>query len=318
MDNGIPGGQDGFLVMADADGPDSLLQFGWGPLPSPTASDSFAIFDFYNRAGSPWSFAANSAEGILTSPVIDLTGNQFVEVNLWQQIYWCCEIGWSATMDISTDGGLTFPNSKVLSVSSRNDRHWELGLGYEFSFDISDEIAADPSNVVLRFNWSGLNADQNGQFTNAYFWMIDDITIQNLPDHQFKPVELFVENSTGTQVKVSEPNRIISDPSSNTYHPTYGQVTLENVVPLQFTSNAFNYGGQTQTNAFLQVEILDYNMQRIDTLNSPMIDSIQRGDSALFDVSRTTRTWTPTDTGTYHFLYRVLSDSIGNGAGTSP
>tara|TARA_R110002096_G_scaffold192564_2_gene374210 strand:+ start:37655 stop:39724 length:2070 start_codon:yes stop_codon:yes gene_type:complete len=288
-------------VEYDLDGPDNLIPNGWGPLPSPTASNGFAIFDFYNRFPDPNGFATSPAEAKLTSPVINLgAGTTDAQIDLYMQLYNCCHATEkNMTIDISTDGGLTFPNSIVANADfDRNDRHWNLGLGYHFRWKISDYIVADPTNVVIRFNWTSTNADLNGQFDNTYFWMIDDITISDVPDHSLE----FSALGSGAPAH----DVIFDGDGANTKH---GIMALGQATTIGMDGNIVNYGTVTQTNVKLKVDIEDDNGTTVTTLTSATGGTIAENDTLDFNTAFTSQTWTPSAAGVYNLIYSATSDS---------
>lgn len=290
------------FVEYDTDGPDNLIANGWGPLPSPTAGNGFAIFDFYDRfPDAPGSFATTPAEGLLTSPVINLgVGTTDAQIDLYMQLFNCCHAtDKNMTIEISTDGGITFPNSIVANADfGRNDRHWNLGLGYHFRWKISSYIAADPTNVVIRFNWTSTSADANGQYDNTYFWMIDDITISDVPDHSLE----FSALGSGAPAH----DIIFDGDGANTKH---GIMALGQATSIGMDGNIVNYGTVTQTNVKLNVEIEDATGANITTLTSATGGTIAENDTLDFNTAFTSQTWTPTAAGIYNLIYSATSDS---------
>jgi hypothetical protein len=295
------------LVQRDLDGPDSLLQFGWGPLPSASAANGFAIFDFYNRFPDPNGFATSPAEAYLTSPTIDLTGTPGVLVKFTQQLYWCCGPGADAgiQLQVSTDNGATWPAANSWDVQdwAANDRHWNIGYGYEFEFNIAPALAgvANLSNVKIRFKWEGTTQSGAGQYANTYFWMIDDIEINELPKHKL----------TFASVGGAPEQDIIVGASGRekTGHLRLNEVTAQNL-PISFDANLYNFGSETQTGVDLVVNIYDASNTLVASPKSSSSSTVLAGDSLDF-TALTTNTWTPTNTGTYNLVYTLESDSIG-------
>lgn len=293
----IAGGLNSNLVAWDDDGPDNLLANGWTPLPSPTAGNGFAIFDFYNNFPDPGGFATSPVEGTLTSPVINLGQDSVVFVSFYQQLYYCCHLEWNAWLEVSSDGGNTFTHQYNVSPFERNARHWLLGMGYKWEIDISEGVKADPTNVVLRFNWTSTTPDANGQYSTAYFWMIDDIEISELPKNQLKfttyreaPAHDIIYNNDGLSGKT-------------------GFTAIDQVTPISFDSNVENFGQNDQTNVELIVTVYDAGNNLVDSLASAAIGTLNSKDTGTYQ-TLTTPTWTPTNTGTYTFIYAAISDSI--------
>ncbi|MEQ9262274.1 MAG: T9SS type A sorting domain-containing protein [Owenweeksia sp.] len=295
----IAGGSNANLVMSDNDGPDSLIALGWGPLPSPTAGNGFAIFDFYNRIPDVSGFATSPAQGLLTSPTINLNKSD-VFISFYQMIFWCCNLDQEIFLEVSTDGGATWPaaNRFKTNVTDRNDRHWDLGFGYYFEFDLSAILSSGGSNnVKLRFNWTSTTADANGQFANHYFWMIDDIQISDLPRHKMK----FTESGG------APPHDIIFDGDGASTKT--GIFTADEATPISFDSNIYNFGADDQTGVDLKVEIYDATGTSVGTVQSNNSSTLLKGDTLDFN-SLTTNTWTPPANGTYTFVYSAISDSV--------
>lgn len=290
-------GQSSNLVSQDTDGPDNLLSLGWGPLPSPTASNGFAIMDWYDNFPDPNGFATSPVEGLLTSPTIDLTGYTDVVLTFYQQLYWCCEVNGEMYAEVSTDGGTNWTQYKT-NVVDRNDRHWDLGFGYYYEFNISSAIAANPANVQIRFNWTSLIADQNGQYSTAYFWMIDDIEIRELPRHK-----LIFESVGGAP----EQDVIFDGDGANS---KMGHIQESEVKPYTFDANLYNFGKDDQTGVDLLVNIYDEATGAfITSVQSSSSSTVLAGDSLDFN-SLTTGPWTPQANQEYTIEYTLISDSI--------
>ncbi len=288
----VTSGTQGNIIEYDFDGPDSLA--GFGAIPSTTASNGFAIFDFHKKVTG-----ANSIQAILTSPVIDLGVNTTsAQLKIQTMLYYCCNGVDSMTIEFSTDGGINFPNSVNLSkLVGVNNQHWEKGgVGRSFRWKISDYIAADPTNVVIRFNWTSPGNFTSGPNAN-YFWMIDDIEITTVPDHALE----FVSGPTG------EPKTdvIFDNDASN---PKQGYVALNQVKPISFDANILNYGTVTQTNVLLTVDVLDANLNSIQSLVSATPVTMAENDIVTYSTFFTP-TWTPTNIGKYYLVFSASTDS---------
>ncbi|MGB0177897.1 MAG: hypothetical protein ACPF9D_12080, partial [Owenweeksia sp.] len=287
------------LVMYDSNGPDSLIPLGWGPLPSPTASNGFAIFDFYNRIPDVNGFATSPAQGLLTSPAININKTD-VFLSFYQMIFHCCNLDLEVFVEVSTDGGVTWPaaNRFKTNITDRNDRHWNLGFGYYFEFDLSSILTNGGSNnVKLRFNWTSTTPDANGQYSNHYFWMIDDIKISDLPRHKMKftasggaPAHDIIFDGDGSKTKT-------------------GIFTVDETVPITFDSNIYNFGADDQTGVDLKVDIYDASGASAGSVQSNNSSTLVKGDTLDFSVL-TTSSWTPPAKGTYSFVYSAISDSV--------
>lgn len=295
------GGADAAFVTYDTDGPDNLIANGWGPLPSPTANNGFAIFDWYNNFSDPNGFATSPVEGTLTSPVMNLGTNTALQIEFFQQIYFCCGIDAEMLLEISTDGGTTFPNSIIVNDGfDRNERHWDLGFGYKFRYKIEDYIIADPTNVVIRFNWTSTVADANGQYSTAYFWMLDDIEITTVPVNSFE----FTVALDGAPAH----DAIFDGDGANSKH---GLMAINQVTPISFDSNILNYGTATQENVKLHVDIFDAGTSNLVQALSSSATNVTMAEDSLVDynIFATSMDWTAAAVGAYDFVFYVSSDS---------
>lgn len=294
----VTSGANSSLIIHSMTAASNLIQFGWDPIPSPTSSNGFAMFDFYDN--HPNGFAADPMEALLTSPTIALGPNDTaVVIEFYQQLYWCCEIGMDIFLEVSSDGGTTWDQYKVNNFN-RNDRHWDLGMGYKWRFDISESVKADPTNVKIRFNWTSLNADQNGQYSSDYFWAIDDIVISELPLHSLE----FTSTEGGDSPRID----IISDGDGSVGR--YGIITGKQVRPVNFDANIVNFGATTQENVQLEVQIWDDSNNLIQTLQSPTVASLPSKDTARWNQLTTAQWSPPATTEGYRIVYIAKSDSV--------
>lgn len=280
---------------------------GTGVISSKTPAN-FVIFDsdYLDNNGDPQQAGQGASPaphvGTLITDTIDLTGHPFVELsfNSYARPF-------QADFEIafSTDGGQTWPDTiQVLE-----------DLAVNISSPVNDIVTANvtnqiggQANVMISFIFDGTVCNTNG--CGYYYWMIDDIQLNDLPDHEFRYANIL--DSQG-DIAVREKRINMYNPNSTNWHPTYGIVPAEEVVPMEFAINSFNYGSATQTNVRLEVEI-QQNGATLATLTSPAIDSVKNGDTLVMPDLTTTTSWTPPSTpGLYDIIWRMVSDSIGTG-----
>lgn len=300
------------LVIHDYDGPSSIDASSIADAFSETPGNGFALFDFYGNLPNWTDDASFPAAATLTSPVIDLGTDTNVYISFNQALYFCCSVDWEAYLEVSTDGGATFPTRIVVNKGfDRNDAHWNLGFGFNFTFRLTDAVKADPSNVVLRFNWKGDVADQNDQYTPAYFWMIDDIKIHSVNKHHLRFAELSVPIQ-GNPDNTAPKHDIIYNTSES---GKQGLMQVDQIVPISFDSNVENFGSETQTGVKLVIDILDDN---------GLVTSLESGtgdlepDDTLSYETLNTPSWTPQGTGNYRIVYRAVTDSSSEPGAVMP
>jgi hypothetical protein len=166
----------------------------------------------------------------------------------------------------------------------------------ELSFNVSNYIGGE-TEAMIQFIFAG-NKPGNNNGTGYYFWMLDDIELRSLPDNELRL----------TEVDGAPPIDITFN--GNPAYSKYGNLQIDQIVPISCDANVYNYGAITQTNVSLEVEIIDANGANVTTLTSsgsaanvPMLDSVD------FTVLNT-NSWTPTAIGSYSLIYRVISDSL--------
>lgn len=145
---------------------------------STTVANGYMLFNA-DSANSSWVGntptplpVANFAnwEGSLVSPVLDLSGTPFVEITFQQRLRFCCGDS-PHLLEVSTDGGTTWPFSYPTAVTAVVNT---LTPTQTIKINLVEAIAADPSNVRLRFRHA---ADAG---TSHYQWQIDDVSIVEL------------------------------------------------------------------------------------------------------------------------------------------
>jgi hypothetical protein len=102
-------------------------------------------------------------------------------------------------------------------------------------------------------------------------------------------------------------------------YPKYGIMNTNQIVPVEFDANFYNYGTATQTNAALEVEIWDVTNTPtiVQTLTAPTCASLAPLDTCDFSTS-TTAQWTPpAQEASYLIVYKAISDSIPSASTTT-
>lgn len=108
-----------------------------------------------------------SWDGMLVSPTIDLSATPAVELQFQQILRFCCGTN-PAFVEVSTDGGSTWPGRfQVAPAAATND----LTATTTERFNITAAIAANPSNVKIRFHYDAAAG------TSHYHWQVDDVKI---------------------------------------------------------------------------------------------------------------------------------------------
>ena len=253
-------------------------------LASPTASNGFMLFDL-DSVNSNFSVdppVANNPRvdltGSLVSPIMDLSGPVAVEIRFTEQFRFCCGSSPSKSLDVSTDGGTTWPTSIDIGQGTNANTTFNSA---EVAFNLTSAISADPSNVRIRFTETGANS--------AYYWEIDDININALPVN-----ELIMDYGYTSQF-------------GGGYE--YGRVPqgqMQNSV--EVGAGIINYGLNTQNNVTVYVSLKDADDVEIGS-STIILGTIAPTDTALADAVITFPSALPV--GPYTAYFTMTSDSIG-------
>ena len=171
------GGVDGALWMQDFDGPNGDFSTNSPSITSTTESNGFMIYDsnFFNDGCVPTN-TCQTLDGSLVTPVMDLSATPNVHLEFETALRWCCAGDRAHYVDVSTDGGASWGTrvlvSEQVAVNTEIYTNQDIGT-FTRRIRLTEAIAADPSNVVIRFYHDG---PSSGNMSH-YFWMIDDVTI---------------------------------------------------------------------------------------------------------------------------------------------
>ncbi len=277
------------------------------PINSPSRTNGFMIFDsdFLHSNGD----RATNGQGTVPAPhigrlrtdTIDLSGESGAELGFYMYAR-RFQAAWYVA--ISTDGGLTFPDSVEVFPASTLPVNSSTDQNAYFRANISN-IVANQSEVVLEFVFDGTVSNSNG--SGRYYWMIDDIELLTPP----KNLLLFTPaTAPGTSGEAPAHDIIFNNQSD---YPKYMHLSGKEKVPISFDGNIYNYGTDAQTNVGLAVEILDPNDNIVTTVYSPTVPTLNSFDTAYY-TTLTTTAWMPPADDEYRVVYKAISDSISQAA----
>lgn len=260
-------GPNGDIWRVNSNGPRGAYTLATERISSSTWSNGFAKFAS-DSANSNWSSGTPVAlpnftdwEGSLVSPVIDLSATPYVQLVFSQRSRWCCGDS-PFKLEISSDGGQSWatsfltneglpinqgaPGTNTTSATTETRR-----------FNIASAIAEDPSNVRFRFR----HDSEAG--TSHYYWQIDDISIENLPDYELQMNYAYV-SSTGAGEE-------------------YGRMPVAQLPSvMNIGAEVYNYGGSVQSNVSVQCVITTQAGTEVLSHTTPLGDLIS-GASAISD-----------------------------------
>lgn len=200
-------------------------------------------WDSYNPNDSEASFASTAVNGAIVSPTMDLsasTNGAFLEFDV--ETMYCCnysEFPWF--IYVSTDGGTSWSSAIALDFGvDRNVPTEDIAHPMTYSVDISAYLDATPANnnnVKIKFSWEAANADGNGQYNTHYFWLMDDMTVYEIPQYEVIHQRLWLEDIV------------------NGYE--YTDIALSQAQTLTVQSKVKNLGSNTPTNLASEVTVYD-------------------------------------------------------------
>lgn len=269
------------------------------PLNSTTRSNGFMIFDsdYLDNGG----VSANQGQGpaptghvgILRSDTIDLSGqfNLRLVFEHSARVYQA-----NLVVEYSVDGGLTWPYSDTIASHNTLGINGFISNATVASRDISSTIAG-ASNAMIRFVFDGTpgNTINHGY----YYWMIDDIRIEVIPQHELQITS--VNNRPAIFVEAGNPAQPLKS--------IYGHQSVDEARPIAFSGIIENTGASYQTNVQLKVDVVNSAGVVVHTCSSIAIDTLFQGATAS-RAQTITSTWTPSIIDEYQLKYYLSSDSL--------
>lgn len=246
---------------------------------------------------------SNPERAALVSPVIDLqAASAPANVKLeFEQFF--AEWGGNITdetedscfVGVSTDGGATWNEVEINANVGREGRpNPEL-----FQVNIADWVAADPTNVQIRFRWAG---------AWNYGWQIDNVKIVDLENDEVAASVAYTRN--------------IYD--ANNYQIQYAQVPLSQAHQVSLGCVAKNLGYNTANNIGVNYRVLD-NVGTVvnsgstttENLTSLTAGPLGESDTIWFNTS-----WTPSAVGDYTIemvvTHNAADENTSNDTITAP
>ena len=198
---------------------------GTVPMASTTASNGFMLFDA-DSVNFPLSPNYITLTGELISPSIDLSGEPTALLKIEQDFRYCCSGTHDVFVSVSTNNGASWsaPFDLTGGTAPNDDFYTTNGDSYVQYANISS-LAAGQSNVKLKFTWDG-----NASGSSHYYWTIDDISIESLPDDDMKNLAAWISGVNNGGIE-------------------YGRNPVDQMDADWYVGTmVYNFGGNTQTN----------------------------------------------------------------------
>lgn len=244
---------------------------------SATVANGFAMFDSDGQCNG------NQIANLETASTIDLstaTSARIVFSQFYRHYYD------STFLFISNDSGATWNKINVNPITQNdnfNSNNAPNGAQNPEIISINiTSLAAGHSGVKLKFQfYSPASLDQFAGC--AYTWMLDDISIQDVP-----PGDIGILNI---------------DPPSE-----YCIIPYDQIHPLQLAASVKNFGIDTAFNVAVQADVFDANGNNVYSSIDTPLPYLLSGDTSAPIVCSIP--FVPTDTGRYTFRYISTSTSV--------
>lgn len=284
-------GPDGAIWLYDTNGPNGDFSDPSEKIQSTTVANGFMIFD--SNLSNPGA-APNNRVGYLLSPVMDLTATPDVQLKFEHRFRWCCSGDAGHWVDVSTDGGLSFPTRINVGEGALNQPMvTNLDIGTHTKWvDISQAVSANPSAVVIRF----AHEDMTDGNISHYHWQIDDVELFTSPGNDLQ----FTQNQYDDFI----PSTFVLDGNSvNLEYTLYPHSQLHE---LTLKSRIRNGGMNTATNVDFSVEVLDPSSSSVFGQTSTLA-TMPRYESDSLQLDGFTP---PATNGEFTVNFTLSSDSI--------
>ena len=190
---------------------------------------------------------------------------------------------------VSTDGGTSWTevgnNNSIDPLTGGGGAVY--GQPEVARYNMTASIAADPSNVMIRFSWDGA---MNGASMNyiEYGWFVDNVRI--VEGHAFDSDIQSAYFKSGVGVSFE-------------YGLTYYQVPQSQVTEIEFSAETINQGGSTFTNLHLNADVTGAGTY------SGTSDNIDLGASEMDSLGATVA-FTPVALGEYNITWNFTGDGV--------
>ncbi len=247
---------------------------------STTAGDGFLIADNDSANnvtyGQPSSTQYQYLATYFTTTPIDLTGYPAVKLEFEQ--YFRYNNAPTLNVQVSNDG-VTWTTwdvkgGVVANAASANVDLVELNIS---------AVAGNQATVYIRIGWNA----------RVYFWMIDDMRIVTLPDHDMTIDQGFIAQTDASYMDLGV--------RSMEYH----MLPVQQAAPVVVGAALQNSGGAAQTNIVIEATITQDGVPQGTFASSPIaVMTASEVDSFYINTG-----WTPSSPGLVEVSYSVSADS---------
>ena len=244
----------------------------------------------------------------LVTPGIDLTGIEYADLCFYAMSFMCCQVGRQTNVDISFDDEESWQEVDSIWVGPNL-------IDQEYCIELSSFLleSTDNSNVKIRFRWP--------ENITHYYWMLDDIRIQAIPENDLVAGATWYNNYHELVDDFEE-----STISASEYYDAFEYLSTPDYLtrPFNFAMEITNEGPLPQTGVELRVTVTtpsettlpDFQSDPI-TIEPTLTDTLEIGPITFGDGPNEI----PLEDGEYTFDFLVVQNEEdefpGNNMGES-
>ncbi len=223
-------------------------------------------------------------DGFLESPELDLSATPYLNLQFEMRARWCCFSFSVFFVDVSTDGGATWPVRLDVAdpAQSAND---DPGT-YTVNVNLGSSIADGLSTVKFRFAWEGSSI---GTGMSHYFAQVDDV----------KLIE-----SDYNELKATNPSFNLYAPGTITQFAEFNIFPMSQVAELQMGSPVENNGQYVASNVVMNA-VVTRDGNEVFTGDATQATIAQGVLDSTFVIN-----YTPDAPGEYEVVLNLTSDSV--------
>ncbi len=220
---------------------------------------SFLEWDSYTPNANETNFSTTPVDGSFTSPNIDLSGlTGGAMITFKTESMYCCNADeFPYFISVSEDGGTTWSSPINFNFDvDRNVATEEIHKPMNVTLDLSAVTTAASNQTKIRFTWTGINADANGQINTHYWWMIDDIKIYDKLNYDLSTEKLWLNDIVTGYEHTEIPKNLTGNLTVQAKIKNYGKLIPTNVKGIVKVLDAngnvvASDSGGVQTNNFI-------------------------------------------------------------------
>lgn len=275
-----------------------------GPMESPTATNGYVVAEMF----ATFQGATSPPEVHLEmDSAIDLTGYEQPMISFETLFRHCCARGHNVFLEVLTDTGwFRFNPARYFGIN------YGTPNSTKFTYSLEKAVQNNMDSVKIRFTWPP--TDDNGTYSTAYSWFIDDIVIREAHrnDVSLTLADPVVPKNSDWYNNSNEPF-YTGDFGLGGVYPgkNYTMVPRCEMDPLRMGGQLMNQGSNSLSNAQLETVVQDTTTMSIKLRDSVQVavdsQSAYNGELPGYDPPFADTLWSPSnfqtqDKGVYNVI----------------